>query len=78
MRVEEKKQRTGPSYRGTWASGQAPYARNGEKDELQLLFLWNDYVPGVLFIPPLIFEMILLGRHDYSSFADEKTEGHRG
>lgn len=34
-------------------------------------------MPGV-FITPLIFEMILLGRHNYSSFADEKTEGHRG
>lgn len=37
----------------------------------------TDYVPGDLFTSPLIFEMILPGRNNCPSFADDKTEYHR-
>lgn len=71
-RVEEKKQRKGPSLCGTQALGQALPTPNREKDRLQFLLLLDVYAP------PLIFETILLGRNNYCSFADEKTEGRRG
>lgn len=47
-----------------------------KKRLIALLFLLTDYVPGDLFTSPLIFEMILPGRNNCPSFADEKTEYH--
>lgn len=75
---EQKKQR-----KGTLTVGPRQWVRHhlhliNKKINCSYYFLLTNYIPGVLLISPLIFEMTLSKRNNYSSFADEKREGHRG